>query len=154
MAEQGVKIKSSIIQKPNYLLYGFLIAILVVCTAIALVMIGYCLRKNWTIEELHQQTYRELQYKLSINHENSDVFDAQNDFVNHKSELIADEEDDLDNFNLDIQQDLVDSGKRYLKLYAKKKNKIKKFKVSRRDRLNELIRIINDDFAKLTEQAN
>ena len=67
--------------------------------------------------------------------------------------MIADEEDDLDNFNLDIQQDLVDSGKRYLKLFAKKKNKIKKFKVSRRDRLNELIRIINDDFTKLAEQA-
>ncbi len=75
VAEQGVKIKNSIIQKPNYLLYAFLIVILVVCTAIALVMIGYCLRKNWKIEELTQGTYRELQYKLSINHENQEVYD-------------------------------------------------------------------------------
>jgi hypothetical protein len=75
VAEQGVKIKNSIIQKPNYLLYAFLIMILVVCTAIALVMIGYCLRKNWKIEELTQGTYRELQYKLSINHENQEVYD-------------------------------------------------------------------------------
>jgi hypothetical protein len=75
VAEQGVKIKNSIIQKPNYLLYAFLIVILVVCTAIALVMIGYCLRKKWKIEELTQGTYRELQYKLSINHENQEFYD-------------------------------------------------------------------------------
>jgi len=56
--------------------------------------------------------------------------------VNHKSDLIADEEDDLDNFNLDIQTDIMDSGKRYLKLYTGKKNKIKQFKISRRERLN------------------
>ena len=65
--------------------------------------------------------------------------------MQHKSELILDEEDDLDNFNLDIQQDLVAAGKRYLKFYNKKKIKHKKFKNDKRAKLNELIQIINDD---------
>lgn len=45
----------------------------------------------------------------------------------------------------------MDSGKRYLKLFAKKKNKIKKFKVSRRDKLNELIKVINQDMQLLQD---
>ena len=65
--------------------------------------------------------------------------------MNFKSDLIADEEDDLDNFNLDIQTDIMESGKRYLKTYSKKKNKIKKFKVTRRERLNQLVRIVDED---------
>jgi hypothetical protein len=79
-----------------------MIAILVLCTAIALVMIGYCLRKQWKIEDLQMDSYRANQLKISINNENDEFYEVQNDFVNHKSDLIADEEDDLDNFNLDI----------------------------------------------------
>lgn len=63
--------------------------------------------------------------------------------------MIADEEDDLDNFNLDIQQDIMDAGKKYLKYYGRKKQKCKKFKHSRRERLNQLIRMINEDFGQL-----
>lgn len=76
IAEQGVRVKDKIIQKPNYLLFGFLITILVVCTAIALVMIGYCLRKQWNVDELSmkKECYRELQLQLSINHENQEFF--------------------------------------------------------------------------------
>lgn len=67
-------------------------------------MIGYCLRKQWNINELSmkKECYREMQLQLSINHENQEFFTDNNDFINHKSDLIADEEDDLDNFNLDI----------------------------------------------------
>jgi len=46
----------------------------------------------------------------------------------HKSELIDSEEDDLDHFNLDIQQDLVAAGEKYLKMYHKKKSKHKNFR--------------------------
>jgi hypothetical protein len=45
----------------------------------------------------------------------------------------------------------MDSGKKYLELFAKKKNKIKKFKVSRRDKLNELIKVINQDMQLLQD---
>jgi hypothetical protein len=73
--------------------------------------------------------------------------------VNHKSKLIVDEEDDLDNFNLDIQQDIMDAGKNYLKYYGKRKLRCKKFKRTRRERLNELVRLINDDVCKLQMTA-
>lgn len=145
VAEQGVKIKDDIIQKPNYLLYGFIISILVICTAIALSMIGYCLRSRWSLEDIKMHTYREKQYQISINHENHGFFDDENDFVKHKSDLIVDEEDDLDNFNLDIQQEIMESGKRYLKYYGKKKYKTKHFNLNRRDKLNELIKLVNND---------
>jgi hypothetical protein len=39
--------------------------------------------------------------------------------------LIDYEEDDLDNLNLDIQQDLVDAGEKYVHMYEKRKRKIK-----------------------------
>jgi len=145
VAEQGVKIKNDIIQRPNYMLYGFIIAILVICTAIALSMIGYCLRSRWSLEDIRIHTYREKQYQISINHGNSEFFDNENDFVNHKSDLIVDEEDDLDNFNLDIQQEIMESGKRYLRYYGKKKQHIKDFNLTRRDKLNELIKLVNND---------
>jgi hypothetical protein len=40
--------------------------------------------------------------------------------------MIDHEEEDLDNANLDIQQDLVDAGKKYLHKYNKRRNTHKK----------------------------
>jgi len=41
------------------------------------------------------------------------------------------------------------AGKKYLKYYGKKKNKCKKFKRTRRQRLNELVHMINNDVCQL-----
>lgn len=81
---------------------ALMVVLLIICTAIALTMIGYCLRKSWKIEETKEHTYRETQYDLQINHDNDEFYEDKNDFIQHKSELIVEEEDDLDNFNLDI----------------------------------------------------
>jgi hypothetical protein len=53
-----------------------MIAILVLCTAIALVMIGYCLRKQWKIEDLQMDSYRANQLKISINNENDEFYEV------------------------------------------------------------------------------
>ena len=50
----------------------------------------------------------------------------------HKSELIDSEEDDLDDFNLDIQQDLVAAGEKYLRMFKKKKDKHKNYKAEKK----------------------
>ena len=47
-------------------------------------------------------TYRDYQLPLNIHHESKEIFENKNDFINYKSDLIDSEEDDLDNFNLDI----------------------------------------------------
>lgn len=77
--------------------------------------------------------------QVNIHHENERVFIDNNDFVQHKSNLIDHEEEELDNCNLDIQQDLVDAGKVYLKTYNKRKNKHKKNKVRKVKKVNDLL---------------
>ena len=57
----------------------------------------------------------------------------------HKSELIDSEEDDLDHFNLDIQQDLVAAGEKYLKMYHKKKSKHKNFRNQKKAAVQQLL---------------
>ena len=73
-------------------------------------MVHYCMTKGWFIREPSVKNYRSVQLSLDVGHENKQIFDQNNDFVHHKSDLIDHEEDDLDNLNLDIQLDLVESG--------------------------------------------
>jgi hypothetical protein len=73
-------------------------------------MIHYCMTKGWLIKEPSSKNYRNQQQPLEIVHKYTDIFDATNDFVNYKSNLINYEEDDLDSLNFDIQNDLVESG--------------------------------------------
>jgi len=61
LAALGISVRPDIIQQPNYKLFAMLIVALVVSTAIALSMIGYCLRKQWTIEDIKELTYTESQ---------------------------------------------------------------------------------------------
>ena len=51
-----------------------------------------------------------IQLSVNIHHENEKLFIENNDFVNHKSELIDHEEDDLEMVNMDIQLDLIEAG--------------------------------------------
>ena len=102
MAEQGVSQRGDLILHPNYTLIAAMGALLVVATLLIMISIGFCLHKGWNISELSGMTYRDTQLEYNMHHENTDLFERKNDFINFKSELIDSEEDDLDNFNLDI----------------------------------------------------
>lgn len=71
-------------------------------TLFTLWMVHYCMHKGWYIKDMKYDSYRDGQLSVNIHHENEKVFVARNDFVQHKSELIDHDEDDLDNANLDI----------------------------------------------------
>lgn len=88
-----------------------------------------------------------------MHHEDKAIFEEKNDFVAHKSELIDEEEDDLDNLNLDIQQDLVESGEKYLKMYSKKKNKHKSYKQKKKDEVQRLLREIEELVSRLSTDS-
>jgi glycosidase len=68
----------------------------------------------------------------------------KNDFENYKSELIDSDEDDLDHLNLDIQQELVEAGQRYIKMWKVKKIIHKKEKEAKRSRVAEILDEIDE----------
>jgi hypothetical protein len=103
--------------------------------------------------KLVPKMYRDFQIDHDMHPENMDLFINNNDFVNFKSDLIDSEEDDLDNFNLNIQTDLVNAGERYLKMYKKRKDKHKGSKRSRRSEIKALINEIEDLISKLGNAA-
>jgi len=81
---------------------------------------------------------------MDLHHEDENLFEKKNDFINFKSDLIDSEEDDLDNFNLDIQMDLINAGDKYLKMYNKRKQQHKKTKVEKRTDVSKLLKEIED----------
>lgn len=144
LGETGVSQSGSLILQPNYTLIGAMGGLLIFATLLIMLSIGFCLHKGWNVEELTNGTYRDYQLPLNIHHESDELFYAKNDFINFKSELIDSEEDDLDNFNLDIQFDLIDAGEKYLKMYNKRKQKHKRDKVRKRDDIKALLAQIED----------
>ena len=102
MAEAGIAPSGNLILQPNYALLGGMVAILVLATSLIMCSIGFCLHKQWSVSEINMYTYRDYQLPLNIHHESEELFQKKNDFINFKSDLIDSEEDDLDNFNLDI----------------------------------------------------
>ena len=110
LANLGIAQNKNLITKPNYPLYASMLAILILSTGFIMWMVHYCMTKGWFIREPSVKNYRSVQLSLDVGHENKKIFDQNNDFVHHKSDLIDHEEDDLDNLNLDIQLDLVESG--------------------------------------------
>jgi hypothetical protein len=140
-----------IIQKPPYLLYAAVGAAAIFTVFFSLGMIGYCVRHQWEIVDTRAAyyDYKETNEVLKIQHTNMDLFDKQNDFVNYKSQLIHDQEDELENLNVDVQSELLQSGRDYLKYFDRAKVREKKFKLTRRERLNKLLRSINNDVCLL-----
>jgi len=118
-----------------------------------MVFIAFCLRKGWSIKDFNDRSYRSLQMDINMYHENEELFKADNDFENYPSKLVDSEEDDLDNFNLDIQQDLVESGEKYLKMYTKKKNKHKNAKQKKRSEIARLLKEIEDLVGMMSSDA-
>ena len=69
----------------------------------------------------------------------TDIFERDNVFHNNKSDKIDSEEDDLDNINLNLQIELVESAVDYVDTYNSKKVKHKRIKRKRKSRIAELI---------------
>ena len=117
----GVTQRSDLIINPNYPLIVSMTLLLFFGTGFTMWMVSYCMRKGWTIQEMEHDNYREIQLSVNIHHENEKLFIENNDFVNHKSELIDHEEDDLEMVNMDIQLDLIEAGQKYLHKWDKRK---------------------------------
>jgi hypothetical protein len=152
LASYGVAQNADIIIEPNYPLIVSMTVLLFFGTGFSMWMVSYCMRKGWTIKELDPNNYREMQLAVNIHHENEKLFVDSNDFVQHKSELIDHQEDDLEGCNLDIQQDLVDAGQEYLHRYEKTKQRHKRAKVLKRREIEtllgeveELLGVLNSD---------
>ena len=67
--------------------------------------------------------------------------------------MVDDAEDDLDDFNLDIQQDLVAAGEKYLKMFKKKKNKHKDFRNAKKAEVQRLLNEIEELMGMLSSSA-
>jgi hypothetical protein len=105
---------------------------------------AYCLRKGWTIEDLADKSYKDLQLPQDLAHTREDLFDTENDFQNYKSELIDEEEDDVDDLNLEIQHELVEAGRQYVKMWKSKKIIHKREKIAKRTRIEQILDEIDE----------
>lgn len=139
LAKNGVAQRNDLIIQPNYPLIISMVALLFGGTAVTMWMFNYCMKVGWYIKEIPNDNYRETQLSINIHHENEKVFVDGNDFVQFKSDLITHSEDELDGCNLDIQQDLVDAGKKYLHKYEKRKQKHKRAKMLKKKQVEELM---------------
>jgi len=126
----GVPQRQDIIIGPDYPLLVGLACILLLATGTVMVLIAYCLHKQWTIQKVRREGYRGQQIKVDIAHDNEVTYGkAGSDFAKHRAapdEESSGEEDDLDDVNMDIYQDLVEVGKQFLDLYENARNKRKR----------------------------
>jgi len=67
--------------------------LLIFGTGFTMWMVSYCMKKGWSVKELRSDNYRETQLAINIHHENERVFLDNNDFIQHKSDLIDHDED-------------------------------------------------------------
>lgn len=139
LAKFGVSQSKDLIVQPNYPLLIAMLMIGIGGTAFTMWMVHYCMHKGWYINPMKMKSYRDAQLSKNLHHENGKIFQEGNDFVQHKSNLIDHEEEDLDDANMDIQQDLVDAGKAYLHKYNKRRNKHKKQQTQKRRKMRELL---------------
>ena len=126
----GVPQRQDIIIGPDYPLLVGLACILLLATGTVMVLIAYCLHKQWTIQKVRREGYRGQHIKVDIGHDNEVTYGkAGSDFAKHRAapdEESSGEEDDLDDVNMDIYQDLVEVGKQFLDVYENARNKRKR----------------------------
>jgi hypothetical protein len=67
-----------------------------------MIIVQYCMRKGWDLREMETQSYKDLNLPKDFNHRKEDMFEKDNVFHNHKSDLLDSAEDDLDNINLNL----------------------------------------------------
>ena len=130
LAHQGVSHRKDLIIHPNIALQLSMFIITLTGTGLIMIMASYCANQPFAIKNIEKENYdyRESQSGINFHHKNKQIHHDLNDFVNYKSELINDEDEDCEKINFDIQQDLVDAGKKYLNIYKKKKQRIRRKK--------------------------
>jgi hypothetical protein len=105
LAHKGVSTRQDMIIQPDFGLSIFMIVITLFGTAFIIIMVVYCSRKGWEIKKVdgEKSDYREWQLGVNIHHKNKTIHHDLNDFVNYKSELINDYDDEeYQNINFDI----------------------------------------------------
>jgi len=157
LSEFGMPQSDEIIIKPDYPLLICMGCLLVLSTGIVMVLISYCLHKQWTIREVKPEGYRLKHAKIDIRHSNEATYGkATSDFVKHKSrpdDESSGEEDDLDDINMDIYQDLVDAGKQLLEAYETVRNRRKKREQGKRSQLLRLLRELEKEVGSVGHDA-
>jgi hypothetical protein len=149
----GVEQSKNIIVRPNLILYTALLLILVTSIVLSMLIVQYAMRKGCDLRELDKQSYKDLNLPKDFNHRKEDMFEKDNVFHNHKSELLDSAEDDLDNINLNLQLELVDSAVALVDTYNKKKNKHKRVKSKRKSRIAALISEMYEECQGIEEDA-
>jgi hypothetical protein len=149
----GVQQSKNIIVRPNLILYACLVIILVVAVVLSMLIVQYAMRKGWDLREMETQSYKDLNLPKDFNHRKEDMFEKDNVFHNHKSGLLDSAEDDLDNINLNLQLELVDSAVTLVETYDRKKNKHKRVKNKRKARIASLISEMYEECQGIEEDA-
>lgn len=122
LSQFGVPQRSGIIITPDYPLLVGMGCILILSTGVVMLLIAYCLHKQWKIAKVKRGGYRLLHADVSILHSEEATYGAKaNDFEMHRSRPDSEssaEEDDLDDINMDIYTDLVEAGDAFLSIYG------------------------------------
>ena len=157
LSEFGMPQSEEIIIKPDYPLLVCMGCLLVLSTGVVMLLIAYCLHKQWTIREVKPEGYRLKHVNIDIRHSNEHTYGkAGNDFVKHKSrpdDESSGEEDDLDDINMDIYQDLVDAGKQLLEAYETVRDRRKKREQVKRSELLRLLRELAKEVGSVGHDA-
>jgi hypothetical protein len=131
--------------------------ILILSTGVVMVLIAYCLHKQWKIAKVKRGGYRLLNADISILHSEEGTYGAKaSDFELHRSRPDSEssaEEDDLDDINMDIYMDLVEAGDAFLSTYADVKRQRRKQQRRKRRSLLEILRELEKELSGLTEEA-
>lgn len=153
----GVPQRQDLIIGPDYPLLVGLACILLLATATVMVLIAYCLHKQWTIRKIRREGYRTKHIKVDIGHDNEVTYgEAGSDFVKHRSapaEESSGEEDDLDDVNMDIYQDLVEVGKQFLEAYESVRDDRKRQQKGKRTQLIQLLRELASEIGSVGQDA-
>lgn len=77
LSEIGVSQKQDLILKPNYYLIASIGLILLASTGFIMLIIFYCLHKDWTISDADmKRSFRDDQYAHNIYHDDPELFYA------------------------------------------------------------------------------
>jgi hypothetical protein len=126
LSANGVPMDSDIIIKLDYALLAAMAATLILFIAIIMVLIAYCLHKQWKVSKLRRSGYRLDNLNLDIRHTSDKLYAVkESDFArlpSHPRNESSGEEDDIDGINMDIYQDLVTAGEKLVSTFMDAKD--------------------------------
>ena len=89
--------------RPNVILFVSIVLSLIITVVGTILIAIKCMHSRWTPEDLKNlRHFREKNLPLDFHHSKKEVFEDDNIFHNYESNLIEQEEDDLDHLDLDI----------------------------------------------------